>query len=606
MALSSLLAGALYGWGLTRGAPHYYYSAAMRSMTLSWHNFFFGAFDPAGSITTDKLPGSLWVHAIFVWLFGMHDWVLLLPELLAAVATVPLLFGAVRRWAGQRAAFIAVGVFLLTPVIFATAQVNIPDTLMVLCVVAGAYALSRSFDARGWGWLALSAVLLGIGFQMKMLEALLVLPVFGLAYLVGAARPLRVRMLATVGYGLVTLAVSLSWIIVVGLVPAGSRPKIDGSSSNSLWDMVFVYNGIGRSGSAQDNAFAALFGGPAGPLRLFDDKVSGEISWLLPLAVLLLVVGLVTARGKGRRELAGWLLWGGWLAICAAAFSVVSEMHPYYTVLMAPAVAALVGVGVDRAWGAWRARRSQGWLLPLGVVLTVAWTSVVLLRVPVGLDWLVPVVLVAGVIAVVVFSVHQLSSGRVSVGRQRAVLVIAAAAGALALFAAPATWMLGTPPISANPSRESDPIAGPAAFQALDEASMGGGGGQAGLDLSLLHYVQAHNAGERFLFAAGQASIAAPYIGDGQDVLPLQGFTDLSSSVDGAGVASMVSHQDFRYVLMLYLPTGTPTALSAEQWVRARCAAIPATAYEPAGHGAAQRWAPTLYDCRQSDGSQSR
>jgi 4-amino-4-deoxy-L-arabinose transferase-like glycosyltransferase len=172
----SLVAAVLYVLALTRGAPHYYYSAAVRSMSGSWHNFFYGAFDPSGTITVDKLPGWLWVHALFVRVLGMHDWVLLLPEALAATATVPLLYGAVRRWAGPRAAFGAVLVFLLTPATFAAAHVNIADTLLVLCVVAAAYALVRALDQDGWGWLLLSAVLLGVAFQMKMLQALLVLP----------------------------------------------------------------------------------------------------------------------------------------------------------------------------------------------------------------------------------------------------------------------------------------------------------------------------------------------------------------------------------------------------------------------------------------------
>jgi 4-amino-4-deoxy-L-arabinose transferase-like glycosyltransferase len=585
--LLSVLAGALYAWGLSRGAPHYYYSAAVRSMSESWHDLFFGAFDQSGSITTDKLPGSLWVHAVFVRVLGMHTWVLLLPEVLAATGAVPLLFGAVRRWAGTRAAFTAAVVFVFTPAVFAVAQVNIPDTLMTFCVVAAAYALVRSLDESGIRWLLLSAVLVGAGFQMKMLQALLVLPAFCLAYLVCANRTPKVRLVRTVAYGALSLLVSVSWMIVVSLIPAADRPRIDGSSSNSLWDMVFVYNGISRSGSGQTGGTGSMFGGPPGPFRLFDDQVAAQISWLLPLAALLLVAALIRIRRLGRRELGGWLLWGTWLVLAWAACSELSGMHPYYTALVAPALAAVVGAGLDHALTAWRERRPVGLLLPVGVLLSAVWAFFVVLRTPVGLNWLVPVIAVAALVSLALLAI--LRSGKDGV-----LLGVTALATGVTLLAAPLAWILSTPVIPDQSTRVVDPVAGPPEAQAQQQ-KLSGGGALPALDPQLLSYLQAHRGTERFLFASGESSTSAPYLSAGQNVLPLRGFSTASPSVPVSELSRLVATGELRYVLMINLPGMAGPAKERADWVGTHCATIDRTVYE--AQGKPSPWAPVLHDC---------
>ena len=584
---ATVLAAVLYGWGLSRGTTDYYFSAAVRSMTLNWHNFFFGAFDPPGSITTDKLPGSLWAQALFTRVFGVHVWVMLLPELLAAVATVPLLFGAVRRWAGPRAGFIAIGVFLLTPAVFATAQVNIPDTLLMLCIVAAGYCLVRALTSANWGWLVGSALLVGFGYQVKMTVALLTLPVFVLAYLVGADKPLRTRVVAVTGQVVLALTVAMSWAIVFSLTPAGSRPRIDGSATDSVWDMLFIYNGIGRTGSSQATEMSSVFAGPSGALRLFDVKVAGEASWLLPLVILLGVAGLWAARRGGRRVVAGWLMWLGWLVICALAFSLVSEMHPYYMVLMAPPIAALAGAGIDTAWTAWQARAPLAWLLPVGVALSAVWAVVVLVRVPTGLGWLAAVIAIAGGIAVVTLAIGQFQQNR-----QGALVVLASLASVIALVAGPAVWLFSTPPLAANPGRAVDPVAGPPAFVNAD------GGDSVSEDLPMLNYARANSGGERFLFASNLGITAAPYIDAGENVMSLLGFTGISQAPSSAQLTDLVATHQFRYVLMVAMPDPTASMTAIQNWVHAHCRLVPLRAYNKSGNTGGQ-WTK-LYDCRSS------
>ncbi|WP_020667103.1 glycosyltransferase family 39 protein [Amycolatopsis nigrescens] len=588
VVLLSLLAAALYAWGATRGATHPYYTAAIRTMSESWHAFVFGAFDPTGFVTTDKLPGSMWVHALFVRVFGMHTWVLLLPEVLAATASVPLLFGAVRRWSGVRAGLVAAVILMLTPAVLATTRVNLPDTLLLFFVVAAAYALVRALEHPGWRWLVLSAVLVGLAFQMKMLQAFLVLPAFCLTYLFFAAVSPRARLVRAVVYGALSLLVSVAWMAVVSLVPATSRPQVDGSTSNSLWDMVFVYNGVGRGGSG--NATAGLFGGQPGITRLFNAELATQISWLLPLAVLFLVAGVIgtsTARGGDRIDRAGWTLWGGWLVVGWAALSVLSGMHPYYTTMVAPPLAALVGTGVVRAYAAWQARRPAGWLLPAGVLLTAGWALVLLLRQSVSQPWLLLLVALATAMAV-----GLLLAVRVTRVRSRELAAATALVLGVALFAAPGAWALSTPAIADTSPRKIDPLAGPEGHKPLL-------GRLGGVDRGLLGYLEANRGDARFLFASAEASTAAHYLGDGLPVLPLRGFTEESPSIPVGGLSRLVGGGEVRYVLMgSPRPGTTGSAREREAWVRENCALVPREAYGKRGAPESPWGEAALYDCR--------
>ncbi len=221
LALAAL-AAACYGWGLSRGGTHYYYSAAVRAMSENWGNFFFGAFDPQGAITVDKLPGALWAQALSVRLFGFHTWVLLLPGVLAAIATVPLLFGAVRRWAGMRAGVFAGVAFVLTPAVFAVVRVNLAEPVLVLCLVAAAYALTRALQGRS-RWLPACAALVGVAFQVKMMQAWLVLPAFCVAYLIGAPVAIAPRWWRA------------GWLALGSIVPdSGSSGQLRGEQPQAL------------------------------------------------------------------------------------------------------------------------------------------------------------------------------------------------------------------------------------------------------------------------------------------------------------------------------------------------------------------------------------
>jgi 4-amino-4-deoxy-L-arabinose transferase-like glycosyltransferase len=378
-----VLTAVLYLWGLgASGWANSFYSAAVQAGSVSWKAFFFGSSDAANSITVDKTPASLWVMALSARLFGMNAWSLLVPEALMGVATVGLLFATVRRWFGPAAGLLAGAITALTPIAVLMFRFNNPDALLVLLMVAGAYATLRAVENGSTKWIVLAGVFVGFGFLTKMLQALLVVPAYGLAYLIAGPPKLGKRLVQLVLSGL-ALIVSAGWYIaIVELTPASMRPYIGGSQNNSLLELALGYNGLGRlsgdeTGSVGGGGRAAGGNwGETGILRMFDSSQGGQISWLLPAALIVLIAGLAITMVRPRtdRQRAGLILWGGWLLVTGLVFSFMQGIfHAYYTVALAPAVGAVVAMGTTLLW---RHRRNLYASATLAVTIAVtSWWS---------------------------------------------------------------------------------------------------------------------------------------------------------------------------------------------------------------------------------------
>jgi len=465
-----LLSALLYGWALgSLGWANSYYSAAVKSMGRDWTNFLFGSFDPAGVVTVDKPPAALWPQVVSSKIFGMHGWALILPQVVEGVAAVLVLHRTVRRWAGEGAALLAALVMTLTPITVAINRDNNPDTLLVLFLVAAAYALTRALQTdsgrRSTCWLCASGFLIGCGFLTKMMAAWMVLPALTVAWLVGARGTWLARAGRLLIAGAVCAVSSLWWVVMVAWWP-GEKPYIGGSTDGGAWNLVTGYNGLGRIFGASAGGmgnFAGGFGGEAGLLRLFNDQVAGQISWLLPVSAVALVVAVAGAvlrrRGSGSAGEAlagsGWLLWGTWLVVCGLVFSTQEGIfHPYYTTQLAPAVAALTAGLVTTLVRAHRA--GARWALPVGagtVLMTIVWAVVVIRRVPSWHGWLAWVVLLLGLIAV----------GLLMAARWAVRLVPVALGGALvAVLLAPAAWAVSVTGGSGSAMGGANPTAGPA------------------------------------------------------------------------------------------------------------------------------------------------
>jgi 4-amino-4-deoxy-L-arabinose transferase-like glycosyltransferase len=340
--------GLLYLWGLgASGWANAYYSAAAQAGAASWKALLFGATDAAGGITVDKTPASVWVMGLSARIFGVNSWSILVPQALMGVGTVWLLYAAVKRVAGEAAALLAGVVLALTPVAVLMFRFNNPDALLVLLMTAGAYATVRAIDDGRMRWLALAGACIGFAFLTKMMQAFLVLPAFGLAWLVGAQRKRLLGLAVALG----AIVVSAGWwVLLVSLWPAADRPYIGGSQNNSVLELTFGYNGFGRL--TGDEVGSVGGGGGSGGVwgRLFGAEMAGGIAWLLPAAVVLLIGGL-WATWEHREERTSLLLWGGWLVVTAVVFSLMDGIiHAYYTVALAPALAGVIGIGAVALW----------------------------------------------------------------------------------------------------------------------------------------------------------------------------------------------------------------------------------------------------------------
>ncbi len=407
------LAAVLYMWDLAiSGWANTYYAMAAQAASQSWAAWFFGSLDASNFITIDKPPLSTMLMGLSVRLFGLSSWSILLPQALAGVATVVVLYAAVRRSFGPAAATIAAVAMALTPVSVLIFRYDNPDALLTLLLVGAAAALFRSLETDRLRWVVLAASLVGLGFLTKYLQAYLVLPAFALTYLVAAPGGLvhRARGLAV---AFVTVIVTSGWwVAAVELIPTADRPFIGGSTTDSALELLLGYDGLGRifGGSGAGPAGAAIaggggggiganFSGEAGLLRLFNAEFGGQISWLLPFALIALVAGLWLRRRAGRTDLglAGYVLWGSWLLVTALVFSFMSGIvHTYYAVALAPAVAALVGAGTVDLWRL-RARSMWGGVVLGGAILASAvWAWALLARTPDFAPGLGTVVLLVG------------------------------------------------------------------------------------------------------------------------------------------------------------------------------------------------------------------
>jgi 4-amino-4-deoxy-L-arabinose transferase-like glycosyltransferase len=418
-ALLGLLAltALLYLWDLTRnGWANDFYAAAVQAGTKSWKAFFFGSFDSSNFITVDKTPASLWVMELSGRIFGFSQWSMLVPQALEGVASVGLLYAAVRRWFGPPAGLVAGLVLALTPVAALMFRFNNPDALLVLLMTAAAYALVRAIENGRTRWLVFCGVLLGFAFLAKMLQAFLVVPGFAIAYLwAGAPRAWLRRLWQTAAMGAGIIVGAGWWILIAELTPAADRPYFGGSTNNNILQLAIGYNGLGRldgnetgsvgGGGAQGSGF----GGATGLLRLFHSEFGGQISWLLPAALICLAGMAWVSRRAVRtdRIRAAALLWGGWVIVTGLVFSYMSGIiHPYYMVALAPGIGALVGIGATALWKQ-QQRRRLGWagrsVAAATVLVTAVWSYILLDRTPDWLPWLRWVVLVAGVLSAVAF-----------------------------------------------------------------------------------------------------------------------------------------------------------------------------------------------------------
>jgi 4-amino-4-deoxy-L-arabinose transferase-like glycosyltransferase len=606
-----------------------YYPPAVRSMMDNWHNFLFAAYDPGGFTSLDKPPVGFWFQVLSAKIFGLSPFSVLLPQALAGVLSVLLLYHLVRRHFGRTAGLLAALALALSPVSVVTNRNVTIDSTLTLALLAGAWAVLRAAETGRLRWLLLCAAAVGIGFNIKMLEAYLVVPAFGLLYLLAAPTSIRKRVLHLALASLLLLVISFSWALAVDLTPAAQRPHVGSTQDNSEISLALGYNGLqrllGLGGTPiQANSKSATgifyvggaggpvqlpegpprgsvttlagFGGASGPLHLFTQPLAGQSGWLLPLAILGMIALAWQRRPRPRsdRKAQSLILWGMWLLTMGIFFSVAGFIHEYYLTVMAPAIAALCGIGLVTMWQDYRRSGWRGWLLPLALLVTAAEQVYILTSYPMWGRWMIPLIAILCILAAGALLVARLALRLTDKAKAARFLLPALAVGLMALMLAPTLWAA----IPILQGTESDlPLAGPT------QRGDGGGivpGGKTTADPALIRYLEEHQGHARILVATDFMADSL-ILATNKPVMPLSGFS--SYPLTTAELTSLVANGTLRFFLLTGggMPGGGGSS-AVISWVMQHCSTVPPRLWQssspnPAGGDVGQGAGAQLYDC---------
>ncbi len=590
------------------GQANTYYTAAVESMLQSWHNFFFVAAEPGGSVSVDKPPVGLWLQAISAYFLGVNGFAVVLPQIIAGILSVVLLFHLVRRSFGSIAGLIAALVLAVTPVAIAVERNNTPDALLIFTLLLAAWAFIKATETRRIRFLVLGAALVGVGFNIKMMQAFLPLPAFYALYFFGTEqrwwRKIAHLTLAT----LVLVPISLSWAVIVDLTPADQRPYVGSSENNSALNLAIGYNGIqrlaggmgGGPGSsrtasnapvtptttntttnatqgttpAADGGFrqdgtrpggmgtGGVFGtGEAGVLRLFQSGLAAQVSWLLPFGLLMILAMAVSMKWwrPNNDYHRGLILWGGWLLTCVVFFSIAGFFHQYYLAMLGAPLAAIVAMGAAFIWRGYAAHQWRMGTLLIGAAVTTLAFQVYAAVMYDTLGWwfAVPITLAVAGGGLLLFSAT------------RPTMMFARAGSALlltSLIVIPTVWSgltnahasSGGLPEAYTGSNARDmgdnhmPQGVPSATQtgATQSSAAAMGPGDRAVNQGLLAYLQANTQDTTYLMVVPSSHAGAQYVlATGRPVLYAGGFSGSDPVIDAASLAKLVADGDVRYVL---------------------------------------------------------
>ena len=567
------------------GYGNHYYTATVKSLLQSWHNFFFVSAEPGGSVSVDKPPVGFWIQAVSAYFLGVNGFAVVLPEIIAGLLSVVLVFHLVRRSFGTAAGLMAGLALAITPVVVATDRNNTIDSLLILTLLLAAWAWIKATETSRMRFLLLGATLVGIGFNIKMLQAFLPLPAFIALYFLGAREKIGRKILKLALAGVLLVVISLSWVTIVDLVPADQRPYVGSSSDNSEWTLAIGYNGLSRLFGMGRNRGGPLtrptvpgnlpfqprpnqplprpgdnpgqmnpinppvnagrvnrpgggmmnFGQP-GALRLVVGPLSKEASWLLPVALLGLLTLLVISKVSwplDERRLAA-VLWGGWLLTAGVFFSIATFFHEYYLAMLGAPMAALVGIGLKDLWQLLQKNKWLGGLLLLLLAIaTLALQWNIAKSFLADLSWLPWVWAVAGVGGIAVLLSILLK--KQALQAPGVVLVIAA------LLITPLLWSAWTMQHSSvNQSL-------PAAFNGTTRELQNRGGLQ--VNQALLRFLQANTQGMEYLMAVPSSMQGADYVlATGRPVLYMGGFNGSDTVVGAEDLEYLVEEGRLRFI----------------------------------------------------------
>lgn len=586
------------------GNANAYYTAAVKSMLSSWHNFFFASFDPAGYISVDKPALGLWIQCIFGLIFGVHGWSMILAEVICALISVTLLYHLVQRSFGKPAGLIAALALALTPIFVVTARTNNLDMSLIMVLLFAVWAMMCAAERGSLKLLLVSMILLGLAFNIKTLQAYMVLPALLCTYIFTAQVPLRKRFLHLLLGIVVLAAVSFGWLLAVDLTPAKDRPYVGSSQTNSQIELMLNYNGINRmTGNRgnfnpgnnnnppdmQDGNFRARRtqdnnsadkdnlafnnppesngppnngnnfpgrggmpmgggmneGGTPGVFRLWNEEMGSQASWLLPFSffgILVLALGLKGQEKKA--HLRALIIWGIWLLPMIVFFCIAGFFHRYYLSMLAPGISALTGIAAVKLWQYYKQDGWKKFLLPAAILTTAALQILLVSRYPVWSAVLSPIVCILALGSSLMLVILCILKKEI----KTKALFILCSCGLISLLIIPAVWSYTPIAFGTNTML---PVAGPDTRQ-----GMGGRFGNSGSmqpDSSqneLITYLQQNYAGEKYFLAVPDANTAAPIIIEtGKAVMAMGGFSGNDPAMTLERFKEIVQNGELRFFM---------------------------------------------------------
>lgn len=415
LTLVLMLSAVLNIWNLgIEGYGNLYYTAAIKSMLLSFKNFFYLSFDPAGYITVDKPPIGLWLQAISAKIFGFSGWSVILPQAIAGIVSVGILYYLVNKYFGFKAGIISALLLAITPVFVAASRNNTIDNLLLLTTIIACIPALKACETGKLKYLIISLVWVGIGFNIKMAEAFLIVPAIYITYFFSRHARLKRKIFNLIIGTVVLIAISLSWGIAVDLTPASDRPYVGSSTTNSELELMIGHNGLQRLGvysslnggsltaensdinskaiantsnAEESSNNLAVSDSGRGFLRLFlGNSMADQIVWFMPLAIIGLLAILIEEKIKifklkfdTTRKL--FVLYiGMWFVPGFLYFSFSSGVvHTYYLTMLAAPVATLAGIGIFSMVKLYKGKNIKSILLLLGflgTILAQGWMAV--------------------------------------------------------------------------------------------------------------------------------------------------------------------------------------------------------------------------------------
>lgn len=570
------------------GFANLYYAAGVKSMLMNWHNFFFVSSDPGGFITIDKPPLGFWLQTLSAKIFGFKGWSIILPQALAGVISVYLIYIMVKRYYGEMAGVISALVLALTPILVAASRNNTIDVLLVMVVLFASLVFLKATEEGNLKKLLFAFFLIGVGFNIKSLEAFMILPALYITYLLAPDRKLKTKVVHLLMATFILIASSLPWFVAVDSVSPEERPYVGSSENNSEVELATGYNGLGhflgygtrmpgRTGQTRppissqfqngtssgtnannlklgDVKNARKLGGETGlpsPIRLFNHQLGGQISWLLPFALIGILAGLYQfkVRTLSKQNKINLIFWGCWLIPEMIFFSIAQGAHRYYLVMMAPSIAALVGISYVTFVNWTTSIGKRRYIFVMAMAVTVGVQAMLIAGYIEWRSWMLPVVIGAGVLAVILLGWQAIKSRDEKNKSQ----FVAHGAAFLILFIAPFAWSLTS--VLYGSGNAAFPFAGPDLNTKMgqsDQSGMFNFSNRFTVDTAKLEdFLLSHRREEKYIIAVPNAHIASPIIiGTGEPVITYGGFMGAEKILNAERLEELVSSGQVRYILI--------------------------------------------------------